>query len=352
MDFNKSEAEHRYTSTGVKFWRHPEQMNAYREGKPGTVISTHIAPEGTCNLKCPYCSVTHRKVHNRISIDVIKDYVEKLMTLGLRAVILTGGGEPTIYPGFNELVQWLKYDCGLSVALITNGTQARRVQGETWRCFSWVRVSINLFDGWEEKIKIPYRLLRDDCVVGSSFVFTLLHEKPQAVDVELLHRVAAVARQNGARYVRLLPNCLLPQGKLINSHMALDAVLQRVGDDIFFHQHKLHRAPSCGTCHQSYFRPYLSEVPHWMTGKPGSVYPCDSVVLNGGIAKFTDHYQLCAPEQILDYMSGKIKAAFDPRVSCSGCVFTDNVETLGQWKAGEVDRFGDFPDPLIHEEFV
>ena len=61
-----SNLEHQYTSTGIKFWRHQEQMWNYRNGDPNTIISTHISPEGACNLKCSYCSVTYRDTHSRI----------------------------------------------------------------------------------------------------------------------------------------------------------------------------------------------------------------------------------------------------------------------------------------------
>ena len=103
----KTEEEHKYTSTGIKFWRHPQQMNNYKTGDPNTVISTHISPEGACNLTCAYCSVTYRDLHSRIEMDVIKDYVTKLKTRGLKAAILTGGGEPTSYKHINELIRWL-----------------------------------------------------------------------------------------------------------------------------------------------------------------------------------------------------------------------------------------------------
>ncbi|NQZ56115.1 MAG: hypothetical protein HRT88_01405, partial [Lentisphaeraceae bacterium] len=63
LNLEITEMEHKYTSTGIKFWRHQEQMFAFKEGRPDTVISTHISPEGACNLKCPYCSVTYRDTH-------------------------------------------------------------------------------------------------------------------------------------------------------------------------------------------------------------------------------------------------------------------------------------------------
>ena len=120
----------------------------------------------------------------------------------------------------------------------------------------------------------------------------------------------------------------------------------------FFHQYKIHGAPNSSVCHQAYFRPYLSEEPNHETGRPGTVYPCDSVVLNDGYEHFAKEYQLCAPEDILDFLDGKIKAKFDPRERCKGCVFTENVDMLDNFKNNKLDLFDQFQLPLMHEEFV
>ncbi len=346
----KTDQEHRFTSTGIKFWQHMDAMESYRQGSGRTVISTHIAPEGACNLTCPYCSVTHRETHNRIDLDVIFDYVDKLRTRGLKAVILTGGGEPTAYKDFNRLA-WGLLGRGLKVALITNGTLSKRVDSGLWRRFSWVRVSMNFFDGWEGRIQLPTQHLVG-VTVGCSVVYTEQHEQEPGDWVNRFRSISKIADRLGASYVRVLPNCLLPQNELAASHKALDYQLRQVEDPRFFRQDKHHRAPSCGTCHQSYFRPYLSEECMAGSDQPGAVYPCDSVVLNDAVAKFVERYQLCAPWDILDYMDGKIEQRFDPRVDCTGCVFTDNVEMLDEWKA--TGRVPDLPDVegVRHGEFV
>jgi hypothetical protein len=355
LDMSLSEQEHQYTSTGIKFWRHQEQMLNYREGKPGSIISTHISPEGACNLRCPFCSVTYRDTHSRISLDVIQQYVEDLQTRGLKAVILTGGGESTLYKEFNKLVQWLKYDRGLSVALITNGTQGAKLEPKTMGAFSWVRVSINVFPEWEHKIALPIEHASSDCILGCSMVYTAEHE---AIDeifsdrIDILRKAALVADRIGARYVRLLPNCLLEQRELLLQHRALDKTLTKLGDPRFFHQHKVHGAPVAPICHQAYFRPYLSEEPWHATGEPGAVYPCDSVVLNDSYQFFAEEYQICHASDILKFLDREVEMRFDPRDRCSGCVFTKNVDMLHTWKEDGVNRFSEFSDPLRHEEFV
>ena len=353
----RSEQEHKYTSTGIKFWRHQEQMFNYKNGDPNTIISTHISPEGACNLKCPYCSVTYRDTHSRIPMEIIQDYVTKLKTRGLKAVILTGGGEPTAYKHFNDLVRWLKSQ-DLSVALITNGSEQywKRIDEDVCKMFSWVRVSINVFKDWDKRIGLPLEKFdTEKTVIGCSMVYTVEHELSEEVmadRVGLLKKVSKVADKCGAKYIRMLPNCLLEQEHLIRQHKSLDNVLEQIDDTRFFHQYKVHGAPKSSVCHQSYFRPYLSEEIHKETGVAGTVYPCDSVVLNDTYQFFAEEYQLCHASDILDYLDKKIKPKFDPRERCKGCVFTDNVNMLDDWVNGKVERFDDFKDPLMHEEFV
>jgi organic radical activating enzyme len=348
----KSQEEHQFTSTGIKFWRHQEKMLNYKNGNSHTVVSTHISPEGACNLKCPYCSVTYRKNSSRIELDVIKDYVIKLKSRGLKAVILTGGGEPTMYKHFNELIRWLK-EQNLSVALITNGTNARLVNDDVWGMFSWVRVSVNLFDEWESKINIPIKFLSDECILGMSHVFTVEHEKIESTEVlEYFDKISKLADRLNAKYIRVLPNCLLEQETLVRVHRGLDVVFTKLKDPRFFHQYKFHEAPKSKVCHQSYFRPYLSEEPFHATGIPGTVYPCDSVVLNSSVTHFAQKYQLCGASDILEYIDKKISHKFIPCEDCKGCVFTNNINTIDDFINNKIDRFDEFTKPIKHEEFI
>lgn len=335
-----STLELKYTSTGRKFWFHQEQMDTYATGTGNTAISTHIAPEGACNLSCPYCSVTYRDTHSRIDFYTVLDYILRLKERGLKAVILTGGGEPTAYPDFNRLVRMICL-LDLRVALITNGTLAHKVEDDVWGAFDWVRVSINFFENWESRILVPRGKMRSDCVVGLSTVFTHKHERPEELRVgwkKIYKKVKLLADAMDAQYVRVLPNCLLPQEQLLASHRDLDLALAEVEDDRFFQQNKVHRAPVCNTCHQSFFRPYLSEESNPWDGKPGTVFPCDSVVLNApvkgaeGYGKFMRQYAICRPSEVGNYLDGKIKTSFVPSADCAGCVFTETVEMLGRWK--------------------
>lgn len=358
MVWQKTESEHKFTSTGIKFWRHKDKLEGYRSNNGRSIISTHISPEGSCNLKCPYCSVSYRDTHSRIKLDRIKDYVLQLKSRGLKAVITSGGGEPTLYKEFNEYISWLKFDQGLSLGLITNGTQFNKFDNDIWKAFDWIRVSINIFDGWEDKIGSNFKkeLMHPDSVLGCSMVYTVEHESTKEKNIDradLFKRVAKVADKLDAKYIRILPNCLLEQKNLILEHQNLKKFLEEnVKDERFFQQYKVHKAPDSSVCHQGYFRPYLSEEPWHEDGEPGTVYPCDSVVLNDSVAHFGQQYQICKLEDVGKFMDGEIQMKFDPRKACSGCVFTENVNLLNKWKECGENRFEEFNQPIKHEEFV
>lgn len=343
-----SAMEHRFTSTGIKFWKHQESMESYRAGTGRTVISTHIAPEGRCNLTCSYCSVSERTFHSTIELPRIQEYVRKLASRGLRAVILTGGGEPTLYKPFNELGEWI-LDQGLELSLITNGTQFRRVSDRILANLTWVRVSMNNFKDWERKITVPRDRIGPNTTVGMSVCYSSENKDP-----DFLRHVAAKAAEHDVAYVRVLPDCMLPQAELIREHQRLNELFASVpGGERFFHQFKIHGAPCQSRCHQSFFRPYLSEAIDPETGKAGLVFPCDSVVLNDQAQAFRPKYALCAPEDILDYLDGKLLQPFDATRDCTGCVFTRNIDMLDRFVRGEENRFDEFRHQEVnHVNFV
>jgi wyosine [tRNA(Phe)-imidazoG37] synthetase (radical SAM superfamily) len=90
-------------------------------------ISINLDLTLACNYKCDHC----------IDWDILngpakhaQEELEQSMRVmaekGLRSVILIGGGEPTLYPGFASFVKMLK-DLGLKVAIVTNGSRGDRL---------------------------------------------------------------------------------------------------------------------------------------------------------------------------------------------------------------------------------
>ena len=334
VEHRLTEKEKNFTSTGDKFYKHLDRLREFQKTGRTNPVSCHISPEGKCNLKCAYCSVTNRNIIARIDFPVLEKWLEVLVRRGLKAVVLTGGGEPTLYPEFNRLVRLIRSH-NLEVALITNGTNFHLIEKELLAEFTWVRVSINIFPDWQKRINIPPDL-HEKTVLGFSYVYSTESEE------DVLWKISEFVDQHHGQYLRLLPNCLLNQEELILQHQALAKILKKINNPKFFHQLKVHEAPSkfFKRCPMGYFRPYLSEEIN-RHGYSGTVYSCDSVVLNNESMQFDPKYAICSAHEIEDYLDGKIEPKFVPHDDCKGCVFTRNLRVLEN-----------IARPTIHENFV
>lgn len=76
-----------------------------------------------CNYDCSYCpSSIHDNSSPHTDIEILKATVDKLMALGKPIRLSFTGGEPTVHPKFNELVNYCKH-AGISwISITTNGT--------------------------------------------------------------------------------------------------------------------------------------------------------------------------------------------------------------------------------------
>ena len=76
-----------------------------------------------CNYDCSYCpSSIHDNSSAHTDLEVLKNTVDKLMTLGKPIRLSFTGGEPTVHPKFRELLQYCKH-VGISwISVTTNGT--------------------------------------------------------------------------------------------------------------------------------------------------------------------------------------------------------------------------------------
>lgn len=321
-----------YTSTGNKLLYWKENLEEYKNSNVTNPILTHISPEGSCNLKCEYCSVAKRESNTRIKLDDIRTYLTKLVDRGLKSVILTGGGEPTLYPQINELFEMI-YGFGLECALITNGTRLHNVKIENLNRLKWMRVSINDKPFLNNEIVIPK--LDSKVFLGFSYICM------DSVTVDHLKNIENFVLSNGGRYVRLLPDCTHDNVELAKKHDRIKELIKSVSP-IFFHQNKMHGTPNeaIKKCPMGYFRPYLSEQIN-SKGQCGLIYPCDSVVLNSSDHKFDNKFSICDIDEVEQFLDGQIVPKFKPSVSCDGCVFIKNLDLIHTYCNGD-----------LHENFI
>jgi radical SAM protein with 4Fe4S-binding SPASM domain len=87
-------------------------------------------PTINCNLKCPMCDRTHKEdfkkhMERQLPSKLTVNFLKSLGEMGVKNVLLIGGGEPLMHHDINEFIGILK-DSGISVHLWTNGTLINR----------------------------------------------------------------------------------------------------------------------------------------------------------------------------------------------------------------------------------
>jgi MoaA/NifB/PqqE/SkfB family radical SAM enzyme len=138
-----------YSTNKIIF--HPEILTNLKKGIQTNPIQLHLMPDNRCNHSCNFCSYKLFKNKNNERFDC-KSYIpkEKILELiddfsdmGGKAIEITGGGCPLIYPYKTELINKI-IEKGLDYALVTNGTLltedfAKIIAPK----ISWVRISID-----------------------------------------------------------------------------------------------------------------------------------------------------------------------------------------------------------------
>jgi len=86
------------------------------------LLSLELEFTRKCNLRCIYCySAAGEPDEDELSTDEMKSVIRQAGELGAKKIILLGGGEPLVYDGLEEIVEFIS-DMGLQQILFTNGT--------------------------------------------------------------------------------------------------------------------------------------------------------------------------------------------------------------------------------------
>lgn len=108
-------------------------------------VSINLDLTTACNYRCAHCiDWDILNTRHRLEEKDLRASLALMAERGLRSVILIGGGEPTLYPGFVDFVGFLK-GLGLSVAVVSNGSRGDRLleAAEHMDERDWIRLSLD-----------------------------------------------------------------------------------------------------------------------------------------------------------------------------------------------------------------
>lgn len=310
----------------------------------------------------------------------ISTFVHQLRPLGLKAVILSGGGNPILWRDgeydFNDLVGFLS-SLGLQIGLITNGLKMvtypdgrrswKTVRPETLDDLTWVRISLS---GWDhgEEIEVP-DIDPTKTALGGSWVYHDRYLEPKdrhgkvsrPEDLQtplqpgeestrvvwgkdqlpiIKEKMRELVKRHPFQYVRLLPNCYEPS-KIPGRCDELRQMAKEVDERLFVQ----YKPPSPhSVCLLGYAHPVL-----W---PDGGVTPCDSCTLNDQANRSVggNIYKIAQWDTIGELYKQPVRSLIDPMKHCGGCVFGAQNRLLDRiWKGEDVKPSGEVP---LHVNFV
>lgn len=108
-------------------------------------LSVNLDVTTACNYRCDHCvDMDILNTGIRYDHEQLKSSLTTLIDRGLRTVIIIGGGEPTAYPGFTDIVRHLKAR-GIKIGVVTNGSRMQKIAevADVLEKGDWVRLSLD-----------------------------------------------------------------------------------------------------------------------------------------------------------------------------------------------------------------
>jgi hypothetical protein len=382
----KTDAEKSFTATGDKLYYHWPIFKKFQETGFGSIIRATMTNHQVCSSKCEYCSTIARNKSDSVTFSEAKSFFDKLYfdqaefnknnfpkyndlyksltksDIRLRGLILSGGGQPNLWPHFQEFINYVaNYDVDLG--LITNGFP-KNITDSTYEKFKWVRISITppnasafYVDKMFEKQYIPNTLLNNkEITTGLSYVYG-----PWTTDDEI-YRLNDFAVKSGFNYVRLLTDCNLTRQAQLASHFDLSERLQKLNlidshgnpNSLIFHQLKYHTTNEEandiwdeGQCYLQTYNTFWDTTGHSDSGE-SYCYPCDSVTvlaenssnLNQASERRFNHekWGTFKNTNVEKLFTQPVNSFFDPKSNCSACLFANNnrkIKEFSTWNITE-----------------
>lgn len=140
--------------SNLKIFHFRPKLKDIIRGVLSAPLHIRIKPTNKCNHNCYYCCYQNKNLHlnqlfkekDVISQNKMKEIVTDLKQMGVRAVTLSGGGEPLVYPYFRSTIKGL-VNAKIKVALLTNGSLLEKENAQILsKKAVWVRISMDAAD--------------------------------------------------------------------------------------------------------------------------------------------------------------------------------------------------------------
>jgi len=308
------EQKYSHSSNTVKLFKHLDTLQGIQNGKV-VPIMVHMMPTHKCQMNCIYCCFKNRK--NK-QLDMPFEHLEKGVTqfreLGTKAIELTGGGDPTLYPRINDVFDLLM-DQGYHIGVNTNAVDSQLVKH--WDFCDWVRISMNTLD---TKRSLNINPIKDSgAYISACYIW---HDNSS---FEVLTEVAKFCECEKI-VCRIAPDCIKSLSEIDTSVEKLRSMLLSIGSEyLFLSDFNIDTSRHNSNCLIHMIKPAFYT--------DGYVYPCPSSELakeNG--SKMQASLSICRFDEIYDFYTSD-RASLAVERNCSYCKYEKQNVVLEEVQA-------------------
>lgn len=279
------------------------------------LLPVHIQflPTNRCNLNCKFCSCAERDKDLEMDIDLARRIIGECKKAGTKAVTITGGGDPLMYPHFSELIDCF-HENDIKIGLVCNGILLEKADVAALKKITWCRISNDDFRTFTP----AYRDGISRVVTAAPEVdWAFSHVVSSTPNVEEIAKIVTFANEHRFTHVRLVADLFHPE--YINMEV-LGEKLRAMGVDdakVIYQGRKAFERG--GDCYIGYIKPLI--------GPDAKVYACCGVqyALEEPSKDLPEELCLGDARDIADILS-RSNVPLDGRV-CAKCYYT-NYNTL------------------------
>jgi len=294
------------TSNVSKLLKHLPKLDLLQKGIVSPIM-VHIMVTHKCQLNCNYCCFKNRQGKLLdMDFEVFKEGLIQFHSLGVRAIELTGGGDPTMWPYLSEGIDFAT-KFGIYIGMNTNGIDLRNVAN--LQHLDWVRVSLNTLD---YRDSIDLEPLKD---IPTTFCYIWNEYSDKNID-----KIVAFANEKKI-ICRLAPDCIKPTFEIYKDLTYIEKVLSTYKSNqyVFLSDFNIDLIRKNNNCYIHLIKPCFYT--------DGYVYACPSAELAvENNSKIAEKVRLCYYEDIFEFYDKKVKWPY--QFDCSFCKYVKQQELL------------------------
>jgi MoaA/NifB/PqqE/SkfB family radical SAM enzyme len=359
----------------TKIMWHRESLEKWKKGERFAPITIDMALTRACNYKCVYCYSQLQDNHSKkITIEVMKDFLDDCADMGVKAISLVSDGESTVSPIFADVIKY-GHSLGIDMACGSNGyLLTEEVLEEILPCLTYLRFNITAGEperyseimgvpvGWfyqvKENIKNAVSIKKEkelDVTIGMQMVLM-----PEFADQII--PLTKLARELKPDYLVIKHCSDDEEGQLgvdYTKYKELEDLLKEAeaySDDECMISVKWSKiqAGNAREYEQCYGAPFIIQI-----SGSGLLAPC-GCLFNDKYKKYhignivdTSFKEMLYSDRYWDVMNELASDKFNARTMC-GCLCLQHkvCDALDKYKKGQIDLAQPDTEPPMHINFI